>query len=182
MALRPAADHTFKGLLAQWPMLLSYAVSYLFVAIVWINHHYIMRFASGLTQRLLWINFSHLFSISLAPFSTMWMAESRLAPDSVAFYAAVFFLVNATYIGLLWEVFERGPVCKVSPSERRIMRVRPIATLGLHGAAVLIALAHPKIGLGICIVCISLYLRPDPPRPQRTDARSRPPPPPLVRR
>jgi uncharacterized membrane protein len=116
-----------------------------------------MRFASGLTQRLLWINFSHLFSISLAPFSTMWMAESRLAPDSVAFYAAVFFLVNATYIGLLWEVFERGPVCKVSPSERRI-------------------------GLGICIVCISLYLRPDPPRPQRTDARSRPPPPPLVRR
>jgi hypothetical protein len=32
------------------------------------------------------------------------MAVSRLAPHPVAFYAAVFFLVNATYICLIWHM------------------------------------------------------------------------------
>jgi uncharacterized membrane protein len=52
---------------------------------------------SRATPRLLWFNFAHLFSMSLLPLSTAWMAVSELAPQPVAFYAAVFFLVNATY-------------------------------------------------------------------------------------
>jgi uncharacterized membrane protein len=38
--------------------------------------------------------------MSLLPLSTAWMAVSKLAPQPVALYAAVFFLVNATYLGL----------------------------------------------------------------------------------
>ena len=57
--------------------------------------------------RLLWFNFAHLFSMSLLPFSTAWMANSELAPQPVAFYAAVFSLVNATYICLIWELIDR---------------------------------------------------------------------------
>ncbi len=57
-----------------------------------------MRYAADATPRLLWFNFAHLFSMSLLPLSTAWMAVSDLAPQPVAFYAAVFFLVNATYI------------------------------------------------------------------------------------
>ena len=51
----------------------------------------------------MWFNFAHLFSVSLLPLSTPWMAVSALAPQPVPFYAAVFFLVNATYIFLIWE-------------------------------------------------------------------------------
>src|SRR5271166_2022541 len=68
------------------------------------------------------LNFAHLFSMSLLPLSTAWMAVSELAPQPVAFYAAVFFLVNATYIGLIWELIDRTPVDEVSPTVRRIMR------------------------------------------------------------
>ena len=57
-----------------------------------------MRYASEATPSLVWFNFAHLFSMSLLPLSTAWMAVSELAPEPVAFYAAVFFLVNATYI------------------------------------------------------------------------------------
>ncbi|MGA9603006.1 MAG: TMEM175 family protein [Methyloceanibacter sp.] len=38
--LRPPKQPTFKALLTLWPTWLSYAVSYLFIAIVWTNHHY----------------------------------------------------------------------------------------------------------------------------------------------
>src|SRR5262249_16049970 len=89
--LHPPQQPTFEALLALWPQWLSYAVSYLFIAIVWTNHHYLLRYCNEATHRLLWFNFAHLFSMSLLPLSTAWMAVSELAPQPVAFYAAVFF-------------------------------------------------------------------------------------------
>jgi len=120
LELRPPEFPTFKALLLLWPTWLSYAVSYLFIAIVWTNHHYLMRYATEATSRLVWFNFAHLFSMSLLPLSTAWMAVSKLAPQPVAFYAAVFFLVNATYIGLIRELIDTAG--DVSPMVRRIMR------------------------------------------------------------
>jgi uncharacterized membrane protein len=69
--LRPPDLPTFNALLLLWPRWLSYAVSYLFIAIVWTNHHYLMRYAAEATPRLLWFNFAHLFSMSLLPLSTI---------------------------------------------------------------------------------------------------------------
>lgn len=63
--LRPPELPTFGALLLLWPTWLSYAVSYLFIAIVWTNHHYLMRYATEANLRLLWFNFAHLFSMSL---------------------------------------------------------------------------------------------------------------------
>src|SRR5256885_1778284 len=45
LELRPPELPTFKALLSLWPTWLSYAVSYLFIAIVWANHHHLMRYA-----------------------------------------------------------------------------------------------------------------------------------------
>jgi TMEM175 potassium channel family protein len=164
LELRPPELPTFKALLPLWPTWLSYAVSYLFIAIVWVNHHYLMRYASEVTPRLLWFNFAHLFSMSLLPLSTAWMAVSELAPQPVAFYAAVFFLVNATYICLIWELIDRTPADKIPPAVRRIIHVRSIATLWLFGAAAVVALKYPLAGLGICIGCLVVYLKPEPPK------------------
>jgi uncharacterized membrane protein len=161
--LRPPELPTFNALLLLWPTWLSYAVSYLFIAIVWTNHHYLMRYATEANLRLVWFNFAHLFSMSLLPLSTAWMAKSELAPQPVAFYAAVFFLVNATYICLIWELIDRIPVDRVSPTVRRIMRFRSITTLCLFAVASVVALKYPLAGLGVCICCLIVYLRPDPP-------------------
>ena len=38
----PEHDPTFSALLPLWPTVISYAVSYLFIAIIWINHHHLM--------------------------------------------------------------------------------------------------------------------------------------------
>jgi uncharacterized membrane protein len=161
--LRPPELPTFGALLLLWPTWLSYAVSYLFIAIVWTNHHYLMRYATEANLRLLWFNFAHLFSMSLLPFSTAWMANSELAPQPVAFYAAVFSLVNATYICLIWELIDRIPTDQISLTVRKIMRVRSITTLCLFGVASVVALKYPLAGLGICICCLIAYLKPDPP-------------------
>jgi len=163
LELRPPELPTFKALLSLWPTWLSYAVSYLFIAIVWANHHHLMRYATEATPRLMWFNFAHLFSVSLLPLSTAWMAVSKLAPQPVAFYAAVFFLVNATYVALIWELIGRDPVKDVAPKERRIMRFRSITTLVIFAAAAIVALKYPLVGLGMCCCCLIVYLKPEAP-------------------
>src|ERR1700709_73365 len=79
LELKPPSADTFSALLPLWPIGLSYAVSYLFIAIVWVNHHHLLNYADEATPRLVWSNFAHLFSVSLIPFTTQWIAESRLA-------------------------------------------------------------------------------------------------------
>jgi uncharacterized membrane protein len=95
------------------------------------------------------------------------MAVSELAPQPVAFYAAVFFLVNMTYACLIWELIDRTPGDEISPTVRKVMRFRTITTLCLFAVAALVALRYPLVGLGICICCLVVYLRPDPPEAEK---------------
>src|SRR2546430_5666817 len=53
LELRPPELPTFKALRLLWPTWLSYAVSWLFIAIVWTNHHHLMRHATEATPRLM---------------------------------------------------------------------------------------------------------------------------------
>jgi hypothetical protein len=91
------------------------------------------------------------------------MAVSELAPQPVAFYAAVFFLVNVTYIFLIRELIDRSPPDVVSQRVRKILRLRSLTTLCLFGVAAVVALKYPLIGLSICCCCLIVYLKPEAP-------------------
>ncbi len=97
LELKPPEHPTFAALLPLWPTALSYVVSYYFIAIVWLNHHHLLRFFPHATPRVIWMNFVHLFMVSLVPFSTAWVADTQLAAVPVFVYAAVFVLVNLAY-------------------------------------------------------------------------------------
>jgi uncharacterized membrane protein len=159
--LKPPDADTFSSLLPLWPTGLSYAVSYLFIAIVWINHHHLFGYAEVATPRLLWSNFAHLFSVSLIPFATVWIADSRLAAAPVALYAAIFVLVNVTYLALYWEVVDRPVHEDVSQRMRRLLRMRSFVTIGVFAAAAIIALKWPVVAMGLICACLVGYLRPD---------------------
>jgi len=77
------------------------------------------------------------------------MAVSELAPQPVAFYAAVFSLVNATYILLIWELVDGSPIDRLARRASRIMRIRSIVTLCFFGAAAIVALLYPFVGLAL---------------------------------
>lgn len=158
--LRPPTKPTYAAMLEDWPTWLSYTLSYLFFALIWINHHYLLRYVKEATPRLLWYNFVHLFSMSFLPVATAWMATSKLAPEPVSFYAAVIFLMNATYVALVWEVTGTNAVAE----ERltiRVLRWRALTTLGIFAVAAFVALKHPIVAIAICAACLIAYLKPD---------------------
>ncbi len=160
LELRAPEQTTFDALLALWHSWVSYALSYLFIAVVWVNHHFLLGHVRTVTPRLIWFNFACLFSISFLPFSTAWMAASHLAPQPVAFYAAASFLVNATYAALIHELIARD---EIAVPFRKIMRIRAFVTLGLFAVAAIVALKSPLACLGICFCCFVVYLNPEPP-------------------
>jgi TMEM175 potassium channel family protein len=43
LELRAPDEPTFAALLPLWPTAISYAVSFLFIAIIWLNHHHLLR-------------------------------------------------------------------------------------------------------------------------------------------
>src|SRR5215471_19144989 len=83
LELKAPEQASFSDLWPLWPTVISYALSYLFIAIIWINHHYLWRFVGPPTLGLIWINFGHLFLVSLLPFATAWVARTRLAAAPV---------------------------------------------------------------------------------------------------
>src|SRR6201991_3167512 len=112
LELEAPEEPTFAALLSLWPTAISYAVSYLFIAIIWINHHYLMRFVGPPTLRLIWINFAHLFLVSLLPFATAWVARTELASSPVAVYAGLFVCIDIVY-----NVFERDVLAGTDKAE-----------------------------------------------------------------
>jgi TMEM175 potassium channel family protein len=70
LELKASDRAAFSALRPLWPTPISYVVSYLFIAIIWVTHHYLTRFVGLPTLGLMWINFVHLFMVSLLPSAT----------------------------------------------------------------------------------------------------------------
>jgi len=139
--------------------LLSYAVSYLFIAIVWTNHHYLMRYATRRRRACCGSFRASVLDVAAAAFHA-WMAVSELAPQRSRSMAAVFFLVNATYVALIWDLIDRTPGTTI----RHRGAPGHADTLADHA----MLLRHrcdgrveiPLAGLGISICCLIVYLKP----------------------
>lgn len=163
LELKAPDQPAFSALWPLWPTAIGYAVSYLFIAIIWINHHHLMRFVGAPTLRLIWINFVHLFGVSLLPFATAWIARTELASSPVVFYAGLFVGIDIAY-----NVFERQVLAgvddtRLSARDRRIARRRSLVVLASFTIAMLVAFVAPRVGFGLICAALILHLRPDVP-------------------
>lgn len=159
--LKPPHQPSLKALLALWPTLLSYAVSYLFIAIVWVNHHHLLRFADKATPALIWWNFAHLFLVSFVPFSTAWIADSDFAAVPVSVYASVFVLVNGAYVAFQGETLRQAGKTSLPTKAREAARIRSMVTLVTFGIAAVIAVWLPYIGFAMVCLVLVAYIRPE---------------------
>jgi uncharacterized membrane protein len=163
LELKPPEEPTFSALLPLWPTAISYAVSYLFIAIIWLNHHHLLRFVSHVTPALIWVNFAHLFAVSLVPFATAWIARTQLASAPVATYAGIFVCVNIAYRVFERQALAQADTTQISERARRMARRRSLATLLIFVAAMLCALAAPRIGFALICCALLPYLTPQAP-------------------
>jgi uncharacterized membrane protein len=163
LELRAPDQPAFSALWPLWPTAISYAVSYTFIAIIWINHHYLVRFVGPPTLGLIWINFVHLFMVSLLPFATAWIARTRLASSPVAFYAGLFVCIDIAYNVFEREVLARADATQVPARTRRISRRRSLVVLASFTTAMWVAFVAPRISFALICAALILHLRPEAP-------------------
>ncbi len=86
LELRAPSQPTWPALLKVAPIFMSYGLSFLVVAIMWVNHHHLIHAVHEVTARLLWSNLNLLFWMSLVPFVTDFLGKNYHQPMAVALY------------------------------------------------------------------------------------------------
>lgn len=92
LEMKAPDETTLKALVPVLPVFFSYVLSFVYVAIYWINHHHLFQATRSISTAVLWTNMHLLFWLSLIPFVTSWLGENHLEPVPVAFYGGVLFM------------------------------------------------------------------------------------------
>ncbi len=86
LELRAPGQPTLAAVIKISPAFITYGLSFLVAAIMWINHHHLIHAVHSVTARLLWSNMNLLFWMSLVPFVTEFLAKNYREPLAVALY------------------------------------------------------------------------------------------------
>ena len=101
----PAQSPLLAGLLAQWPVYAAYLISFAFILIMWMNHHWMFQHIIRVDGPFLLLNGLLLLGITVVPFPTNLVAQFVLTNDAsvaTAVYSGWFFLI-AIFFNLLWR-------------------------------------------------------------------------------
>jgi uncharacterized membrane protein len=106
--LHPPAQPTLAALAKVSPVFLSYTLSFLLAAIMWVNHHQLIHAVHTVTARLLWSNLYLLFWMSLVPFVTDYMGKNYHEPLAVALYGVDLLLCSSGFYFLRLELIRQS--------------------------------------------------------------------------
>jgi uncharacterized membrane protein len=140
--------------------LLTYLLSFVYIGIYWNNHHHLFQVCDRINGSVLWANLALLFALSLYPFSTNWMDESRLERTPVVVYGLNLLAAGAAYYCL------QHFLAKVPGNEARMREVygrtgKELASIVLYLVGIALAFVEPWIALVPYTVVALMWLVPD---------------------
>lgn len=154
-----------RGLLSQWAFYLAFLMSFLYVGIVWMNHHALFSRVRFVDRGLQWVNFSILLTAVVLPFPTAVLAEALHGGNptdqraAVALYALVAGLMSAAWIAVFPYLRDHPQLVEpeTDPAYFHAQRIRPWTGVILYTAAGLLGLLAPLIGLILFVVMIVFH-------------------------
>jgi uncharacterized membrane protein len=162
LELHAPAEPTVTALVAVVPSFLVYALSFLMVAIMWINHHHFFLHAHRATPGLIWSNTFLLFWMSLIPFDTAWLGQHPTAPEPIATYG-----VTLAFCSLAFLLVQSALACQNREDKNSIcffgrIRLKASISLTLYLVAAVLPLWLPILSLAIFVLIPAAYFWPDP--------------------
>jgi uncharacterized membrane protein len=106
----------WSALLTVIPKLSSYMLSFIVVAILWLNHHSLFDKLPHSTSKLVWYNMFLLFAMSLIPMPTSFLAAHPFLPEAVMFYGFILclnsfgFLLLRRYVEIEAKLLSYNPI------------------------------------------------------------------------
>src|SRR5262249_9674065 len=142
-------------------------LSFVYVAIYWNNHHHMFHLVRQASGGVLWANLALLFCLSLFPFTTAWMDDTRFAQAPVVVYGLNLLIAAMAYLALQTAIIRQqgtGSPLRQAIGKDTKGKVSPV----LYLAGILSALvidqdgrAGVVIALGCFVAAAIMWIVPD---------------------
>jgi uncharacterized membrane protein len=147
-------------LVAILPSLLTYVLSFIYVAIYWNNHHHLLHTVSRVDGLILWANMDLLFWLSIIPAATAWIGRNLLVPLPTAVYGVVLVMPAIAYYFLVQAIIHRhGRDSMLAQAIGRDLKGKATVLLLLVGIAA--AFFEPWIAMTLYVVVAIIWIVPD---------------------
>jgi len=160
LELRVPEGASVQALGPVLPVLFSYALSFVYLGIYWVNHHHLFHAVHKVSGGILWANLHLLFWLSLVPFATRWMGENPNAAVPTAFYGVAFLMP-----GLAWLILQAAIVRSQGPDSMLAKAIgddfKGKSSGLLYAASIPLAFVRPWLSDVIFVVVALIWLVPD---------------------
>ena len=140
--------------------LLTYVLSFVYIGIYWNNHHHMFQIAQYVDGSVLWANLHLLFWLSLYPFTTAWLDESKVALTPTVVYGVNLLAAAIAYYLLQLRMMRQpdtGPRLREVVGNDLKGKLSPVIYL----AGILLAFVEPWLALIPFVVVALIWLVPD---------------------
>jgi len=152
-------------LLHLWPSYLAYVASFLYIGVVWVNHHALFTRIAAVDVGLLWRNLFVLLAASALPFPAAQLASAMhdgTHGDQVAaltLYSVVAAGIATGWLALYHHLHRHPELRAAHVGEGFFRNERRRAAAGLLAPAVplLVSLADPTIGIALLLATPLFY-------------------------
>lgn len=143
------------------PVLTSYLLSFLYIAIYWGNHHHLLHSVKQVTAGIIWANFNLLFWLSLIPIATGWMGENHFAENTVVVYAVLLLLSGIAFY-ILQGTIERNSQDIAALKDAFSMQSRKgIVSMIIYSFSIPLAFVNPLISGILFFLVAVMWIIPD---------------------
>ncbi len=160
LELKPPPGADLHSLAELWPTFLSFALSFIYVAIYWNNHHHFFKLVPHVNGAVMWANLNLLFWLSLVPFTTAWMDEHPGAPLPIAVYGTSLLLSAVAWYVMQTAIMRmQGPGSPIRVALGRDLKGR-VMPWG-YTAGIGLAFVSPIFSYAIFAALAGIWLVPD---------------------
>src|SRR5262249_49754316 len=167
LAIRPPTDYRnlVHGLVSLWPSYLAYAVTFLFIGQVWVNHHVMFDHIRAADRVVLLLNTLLLMAVAFLPFATSVLAGAQRSGHgqrtAVVFYGIAFDVTALTF-NAVWQYACRHRLLNetVDPAGARAISRRFQLALAWLATGALLGVALPVLGIVVIAAFNAYYWRP----------------------
>ena len=161
LELPTPAGTTWEALRGDLPVLLAYALSFVYLGIYWNNHHHMLAAVLLINGAALWANLHLLFWLSFVPFTTAWMSEHDFPVIPTAVYGIVLLAAAIAYIvlqGALLRAEGGQSLLRAAIGRDLKGKISPL----LYCLGIGLSFGHERLGLAVYVAVALMWLVPDP--------------------
>ncbi len=153
-----------QGLLGVLPHFLSFALSFVTLAVIWVNHHTFFHSLSGTDGALQWYNNHLMFWVCVIPFATAFLGAHPFVPVVVALYGVVMAMMALAFTLMVRYVFFKTGLLPetVNLRSRKTEYRRSWIGVGLYTLSIPLALVMPVLSLILFAAVIVIFFLPNP--------------------